>query len=251
MAKKEHAQIVELLKYIQQLPPGLYGMQHRGNAAGRTARSTYEVTLVERKVEDLRKLQKYDRVDEKPFEAVAALSELYRARVRAARAAVRARDDAGVARQGAARPASAARAVLGAVGQQSACCGRCRGWRRRQANRRPRSADNDFVRSRRSPPSRRGASLDLYRDLRDAASEAAFFQVYGNMMSLQMADEQRGDPPQGASSIPARIAAVREVLDTIEEGSAIEGLARIAMLIAKAGSGTAQACRRCSGTREL
>ena len=26
VAKKEHAQIVEVLKYIQQLPPGLYGM---------------------------------------------------------------------------------------------------------------------------------------------------------------------------------------------------------------------------------
>ena len=37
----------------------------------------YDVTLVERKVEDLRTLQKYDRVDEKPFEAVAAISELY------------------------------------------------------------------------------------------------------------------------------------------------------------------------------
>jgi hypothetical protein len=30
---------------------------------------------------------------------------------------------------------------------------------------------------------------------------------------------------------------VREVLDTLEEGSAVEGLARIAMLISKAGSG--------------
>ena len=34
------------------------------------------VTLKERKVEDLRTLQKFDRVDEKPFQAVAALSEL-------------------------------------------------------------------------------------------------------------------------------------------------------------------------------
>ena len=40
------------------------------------------MTLHERKVEDLRALQKYDRVDEKPFEAVAALSELPSARTR-------------------------------------------------------------------------------------------------------------------------------------------------------------------------
>ena len=49
---------------------------HRGAPRRATARSRYEVTLHERKVEDLRTLQKYDRVDEKPFEAVAALSEL-------------------------------------------------------------------------------------------------------------------------------------------------------------------------------
>src|SRR5437879_11371745 len=36
----------------------------------------YDVSLHERRLEDLKKLQKYDRVDEKPFEAVAALSEL-------------------------------------------------------------------------------------------------------------------------------------------------------------------------------
>ena len=36
----------------------------------------YDVTLVERKVEDLRSLPKNDRVDEKPFQAVAAMSEL-------------------------------------------------------------------------------------------------------------------------------------------------------------------------------
>jgi hypothetical protein len=36
----------------------------------------YDVTIVERNLEDLRKMQKHERVDEKPFEAVAALSEL-------------------------------------------------------------------------------------------------------------------------------------------------------------------------------
>ena len=80
------------------------------------------------------------------------------------------------------------------------------------------------------------ASLDLYRDLRDASSEAAFFEVYGNMMSLQMADEREAIRRKGRFD-PRSIPAVREVLDTLEEGSAVEGLARIAMLISKAGRG--------------
>src|SRR4029453_12540756 len=70
VAKKEHAQIVEVLRYIQGLPPGLYGM-NIDERVGDDGEVKYEVTLVERKVEDLRTLQKYDRVDEKPFEAVA------------------------------------------------------------------------------------------------------------------------------------------------------------------------------------
>src|SRR5437868_4405138 len=75
VAKKEHAQIIEVLKYIQQLPPGLYGMDIH-EAVGLDGATAYEVSLVERKVEDVRQLQKGDRMDEKPFEAVAAVSEL-------------------------------------------------------------------------------------------------------------------------------------------------------------------------------
>jgi hypothetical protein len=72
--------------------------------------------------------------------------------------------------------------------------------------------------------------------VRDATSEAAFFEVYGNMMSLQMADEREAMRSKRKFD-PRSIPAVREVLDTLEEGSAIEGLARIAMLISKAGRG--------------
>src|SRR6266404_5471259 len=72
VAKKEHAQIIEVLKYIQQLPPGLYGMDIH-EAVGLDGAPAYEVSLVERKVEDVRQLQKGDRMDEKPFEAVAAV----------------------------------------------------------------------------------------------------------------------------------------------------------------------------------
>ena len=118
VAKKEHAQIVEVLKYIQELPPGLYGMQiHELPQADGTM--AYDVTLHERKLEDLKRLQKYDRVDEKPFEAVAALSELTeRAYSLLVRPFVR---DADARMAGArdARPASAARRALDDLRQES------------------------------------------------------------------------------------------------------------------------------------
>ena len=234
VAKKEHAQIVEVLKYIQQLPPGLYGMdiEEHYDAHGEVS---YDVTLKERKVEDLRSLQKFDRVDEKPFEAVAALSELLeRAYSLLARPFVREMTPEWLAKVRRRLP-SAARPVLGVVRQESvavaaAVPGRPR--RRATASRAPPTTTSSSWRS-----SRRkyvSASLDLYRDLRDATSEAAFFEVYGNMLSLQMADEREEMRRKGKFD-PRSLPAVREVLDTIEEGSAIEGLARIAMLISKAG----------------
>jgi hypothetical protein len=81
------------------------------------------------------------------------------------------------------------------------------------------------------------ASLDLYRDLRDAAREAAFYQVYGSLMSLQVAD-QRAEIRRDAKFDPRQISAVRQVLETLENGDLQEGLTRMALLLAKEGGGT-------------
>jgi hypothetical protein len=78
--------------------------------------------------------------------------------------------------------------------------------------------------------------LDLYRDLRDSAVEAAFFQVYGNLLSLNVAEQQRVIR-RATKFDPRSVAAVRQVLDTIEQGSAAEGFVRIGLLMAKAGGG--------------
>ena len=146
---------------------------HRGERAGATATVEYDVTLVERTLEDLRKLQKYDRVDERPFEAVAALSELTERAYELLGAADRAPDDARVAREDAARLPSAARAALGDVRQEPVRWPRLRRWRRCvQANRQPRGDDNALVPLEALWSDAIAASLDLYRDLRDAAAEA-------------------------------------------------------------------------------
>jgi pimeloyl-ACP methyl ester carboxylesterase len=75
VARKEHAQIVSVLESIEALPAGLYGMQIRERRSGDGA-SQYEVQFVERRLEDVvAKLNRFKRADEKPFEAVAAVSE--------------------------------------------------------------------------------------------------------------------------------------------------------------------------------
>src|SRR5512134_1402834 len=75
VAKKEHAQLVSVLESIEALPPGIYGMEISERAeAGRSP--AFEVSFVERRLEDVAaRLNRLQRVDEKPFEAVAAISE--------------------------------------------------------------------------------------------------------------------------------------------------------------------------------
>ena len=75
VAKKEHAQIVSVLESIEALPAGLYGMQILESRAA-DGRVQYEVQFVERRLEEVaERLNRFKRVDEKPFEAVQAVSE--------------------------------------------------------------------------------------------------------------------------------------------------------------------------------
>jgi len=235
VAKKEHTQIVSVLKYIQALPPGLYGMeiQERTNDDGTVE---YDVTLHERKLEDLKRMQKFDRLDEKPFEAVAALSELTeRAYELLVRPAVREATPEWLARLlrewhplrvqrwwfSDRNPMLMPLPYLAALAR---------------ANRRPRAPDNAGRRAERLFSVYVSASLDLYRDLRDAAREAAFFEVYGNMLSLQMAD-QRDVIRKQTRFDPRALPAVRQVLDEIDQGGLPEAIIRTGILVAKAGGG--------------
>jgi len=235
VAKKEHAQIVELLKQIQQLPPGLYAMdikerERRGGGV------SYDVTIVERTLEDLRKMQKYDRVDEKPFEAVAALSELTeRSYELLVRPIVRQLSPEWLAKlRREFHPLRVQRwafsdrnPLLAWLPYAASAVG---------ATRRPRREDNALVGAERAASEGVSAALDLYRDLRDATAEAAFFQVYGNLLSLNVADQQRVIR-RATRFDPRSVPAVRQVLDALEQGTPAEAYVRIALLMSKAGGG--------------
>ncbi|MEO6928512.1 MAG: DUF3141 domain-containing protein [Casimicrobiaceae bacterium] len=236
VAKKEHTQIVEVLNYIQTLPPGLYGMDIEEIVA-RDGSVTYDVTLQERSLEDMRGARGSERVDAKPFEAVAALSELLeRAYSLLARPLVRAMTPAWFAN--ATREMHPMRVRQWVISDKNPWL-----WplaplaEAVKANRAPRAAGNAGIRYESFASAAKIAVLDHYRDIRDASFEAAFYEIYGNLFSLEMADE-RAELKRKSKFDPRALPAVREVLDTIEHGSAVEGLARIAMLITKAGRGT-------------
>ena len=74
VARKEYSQIVEVLKSIEQLSPGLYLMRIQEERT--EGRPTFTVSFEEKRLEDLRRLNKLERRDERPFAVVSAVSEL-------------------------------------------------------------------------------------------------------------------------------------------------------------------------------
>ena len=235
VAKKEHTKIIEVLKYIQALPPGLYGMEIHEKTA-RDGSIEYDVTLHERKLEHLKRMQKYDRVDEKPFEAVAALSELteraYELLVRPAVRDATPEWAAKLLRE--MHPLRVQRWAFSDRNPWLAALPHAASMAR--SYRQPRAADNVGRRVETLYYECVSAAFDLYRDLRDASQEAAFFQIYGNLLSLQMADQRaviRRQAPFDARALPA----VRQVLDEMDQGGLPEAVIRTGMLIVKAGGG--------------
>ena len=66
---------MSVLKSIEALPPGLYGMQI-AEQKDRSGKPSYDVSFVELRLEDVvARLNRFKREDEKPFEAVNAVSE--------------------------------------------------------------------------------------------------------------------------------------------------------------------------------
>jgi hypothetical protein len=72
--------------------------------------------------------------------------------------------------------------------------------------------------------------------VRDAASEAAFFQTYGNVFSLYVADKSEVEQKAAeAIAEPRELPFVQEALASIAEGGYAEALARVACLLARKG----------------
>jgi len=79
------------------------------------------------------------------------------------------------------------------------------------------------------------ASLEYYREIRDAMSEAAFFQTYGNVFSLYLADKRKAEEQAESVADPRELPVVKEALTSIEEGGYPEAVCRVASLLARRG----------------
>jgi pimeloyl-ACP methyl ester carboxylesterase len=233
VAKREHTQIVDLIAYIEHLPPGLYGMQVEEQKTNEGIR--YDIMLTERRVEDLQVLQKYGRRDEIPFRAVEATSE---ALASAYETFVHPIVSAMVTPTGAAvrRAVHPQRAQRWAVSDLNPFLWPLKGMADMvRANRASRDNDGPMATMEHWTAAMTSASLDLYRDLRDATAENTFFRTYGPASIGMVAEDKDA---VAAEPVDARDAPlVKEALSRIEDGDSTQAIVRTALLLMKAGTG--------------
>jgi len=79
------------------------------------------------------------------------------------------------------------------------------------------------------------ATLDCYRAVRDATSEAMFFQTFGSMFALTMAEDQRAASADVAARASASKEVVAKALASIEEGGYAAAAVRIGTLLGRHG----------------
>jgi pimeloyl-ACP methyl ester carboxylesterase len=236
VAKKEHAQIVSVLNEIDMLPPGLYGM-HITELKGADGATEYEVEFQERRLEDIAaQVNRFERVDEKPFEAVAAVSDFtQRAYELFAQPLVQAMSNETSAQM--LRQFHSLRVQNWALSHLNPWMA----WLEPAAqavkeHRQPVDADNPWRRVETAGSELISASLDLYRAMRDARTEAMFFGVYANMFSLYFADKTPAQAGAAAGATDSRaLPFVADALGSIAEGGYNEAFARVAYLLTRKG----------------
>jgi pimeloyl-ACP methyl ester carboxylesterase len=236
VAKKEHAQIVSVLKSVEELPPGLYGMEilEEKDSDGKPV---YDVRFHERQLEEVvQRLNRFKRADEKPFEAVAAVSEFnQRAYELFAQPLVQAMSNDYTAKLSRSlHPLRATRWALSDLNPWLAWIGPAA--EAVKAQRASLAADHPLRQLEKRGSQVLSASLDYYREVRDAASEASFFQVYGNLFSLYVADKHEAETrAQVAVADRRELPYVKEALASIAEGGYPAALTRCAYLLQRKG----------------
>jgi hypothetical protein len=231
VAKKEYTKLVSVLREVEILPPGLYGMQITETGGGSPdGKSRYEVIFQERRLEDVvTQLNRFNRVDEQPFEAVAALSDFnQRGYELFVQPFVKAMSNDLSARL--LRVFHPLRVQNWALSSRNPWMA----WlepaaRAVREQRQPLGEGDPWRRLENEGAGLVSAWLDLYRGLRDAHTEACFFSIYANMYLLYLADRKPAQPVQ-ESQDPRALPFVREALDSIAEGGYAEAFARLASL---------------------
>jgi hypothetical protein len=179
------------------------------------------------------RLNRHQRLDEKPFEAVAAVSEFnQRAYELFLQPSIQATSDEFTATMmRGLHPLRVQRWALSDFNPWLA-------WLPGAAqlvkeNRQALPADNALRRAEASLVDLASATLEYQRALVDAFTEVLFFHVYGNLFSLFIAD--REPAPAAQPTDPRELPIVKEALASIDKGGYPEAFARVGFLVTRRG----------------
>lgn len=226
VARKEHRQIVSVLKSIESLPPGLWAMQISERTAD-DGRIEYDVQFVEKRLEEVvARINRLKREDEKPFEAVAKVSEFnQRAYELFARPLVQASTNEVLAAKGREfHPLRLSRWAFSDLNPALWWLPGSAAWA--GAQRQEISADHPLRQMERRSAETLTATVDFWRDVRDAMSEASFFQIYGPMLGAFLGDDE------GAQSPPSsNLDTVQEALRSGQQDPLATAIARASVLL--------------------
>ncbi|UWZ84602.1 DUF3141 domain-containing protein [Occallatibacter riparius] len=229
VAKKEYTEIVSVLKTIEMLPPGIYGM-HIIESKDEDGKPQYDVEFIEHSLEDITdRLNRFKRQDERPFQAVADISEFnQRAYDLFLSPIVKSWSNQYTAMMG--RLFHPMRFQRWAISNLNPWLW----WLEPAAdkvkeNRQPVASDQELRKFERGFSDLISASLDYYRDVRDAASEAMFFQTYGSLVS----HKPQADVSQQSSDDD--LTASERIAKAVSQGGYAEAIARAGYLLSARG----------------
>jgi hypothetical protein len=210
------------------LRPGLYLMELEQTSG--KGKDKYVSTFREVSLEQVRRINRLGRKDEKPFEVVAEVSSMNeKAYTLLGRPMIKNMVNETTADMGRTlHPLRAQRwffsdynpmmwplpALVSAV----------------RADRRPASEKNIYRRLEEKWSEIISGSLDMYRDLRDAGRESLFYCLYGSMVAFGATGLKGQSIPEPAVN-PRDLPYVKEVLQSIDKGGYPEAVARIGALI--------------------
>jgi len=227
VAGREHDAITDTLRVIEALAPGLYEMKLDDGE------DRVHIRFEPRTIDDILHVDD-GREDEELFASVARLSEfateVYDMTVRPwVRAAVTPEAAKVFREQQPIRVRSVAFSdqnplmpTIGLLAEQA------------RASRKPVNGDNAFAAMERVGAQMIETQLNLYRDVRDAWFETAFHAVYGSPALKSLGEEALREAAQRREKDLRALPEVRSALQSMSEGGAAEGTARMLCLLAKA-----------------
>lgn len=232
IARKEHAEMTSTLKTIEALAPGLYEMKI-DNSAGDDKQEHFTVSFEERKLADIVHVVANDRAQERDFAAVARLSELstnvYEITGRPVMQALVTPQVATTLRD--AHPSRVSRKLFSddnpAMSLIAAAAGNV------AAARQPVEPSNVFVAGEKLMADAITQSMDLWRDLRDAAYETTFLSIYGtpfmHWLGQTHANERTRKDPKELRHLPE----VQAMLLGVDSGGFEAAVIRMLILLAE------------------